>query len=171
MALPSTSTSAMSDSELSHPGGIEALQLKVGPVRRNLFGPVDHQQLQQDFQRVLHVGVEIANKRWNFDFQRDKPGPSPDIEWEKMNCFEVPTFYRSCIRPKRPGVGSKRRSPSSSGDESPVSSNSSSEEEYFEVTTRKCYRVPSGKRKQAIITDFFKVKRRRLLFYKDSLRQ
>lgn len=172
MASSSTSTSAVFDSELARPGGIEALRLKVGPVRRNLFGPVDHQQLQRDFQRVLHVDVELANKRWNFDFQKDKPGPGPTIEWEKMSCQEVPAFYRSCIRPARSGAGSKRHSSSSSGDESTVSSSSSSEEEYFEVTTRECYRLPSGKRKQAAITDFFKVKkRRRLLYYKELMRQ
>lgn len=172
MASPSASTSAASGSELCRSSGIEALQLKVGPVRRNLFGPVDHKQLQQDFQRVLYVGVELANKRWNFDFQRDKPGPSPSIEWEELSCQEVPAFYRSCmVRPARSEAGSKRRSSSSSREGSPVSSSSSSEEECFEVTTRACYRISSGKRKQANITDFFKVKKRRRLFYKEPSRQ
>lgn len=172
MASPSKSKSAASSSGLSCPRSIDALRLKVGPVRRNLFGPVDHKQLQQDFQRVLHVGVEVANKRWNFNFQSDKPGPGPNIEWEELSCQEVPAFYRSCmVRPVRSGAGSKRRSSSSSEEDSPLSSSSSSEEEYFEVTTRKCYRLPSGKRKQAVITDFFKVKKRRLLYYKESSRQ
>lgn len=171
--MASTSASAVSDSEPSRPGSIEALRLKVGPVRRNLFGPVDHQQLQQDFQRVLHVGVELANKRWNFDFQREKPGPGPDLKWEELSCKEVPAFYRSCtVRAAHSAAGSKRRSSSSSGEDSPASgSSSASEEEYLEVTTRECYRLPSGKRRQAIITDFFKVKKRRLLFHKDSSRQ
>ncbi|KAK7896343.1 hypothetical protein WMY93_021668 [Mugilogobius chulae] len=172
MASSSTSTSASSEMELTRSGGIEALRLKVGPVRRNLFGPVDHQQLQQDFQRVLRMGVEVANKRWNFDFQRDEPGPGP-VEWEELSFQEVPAFYRSCmVRPARSAAGTKRRSSSSSGEGSPVSSSSSSsEEEYIEVTTRECYRLQSGKRKQAIITDFYKVKRRRLLNYKESSRQ
>lgn len=173
MASPSKSKSVASSSRLSHPGSIEALRLKVGPVRRNLFGPVDHKQLQQDFQRVLHVGVEVANKRWNFDFQSDKPGPGPNIEWEELSCQEVPAFYRSCmVRPVRSGAGFKRRSSSSSEEDSPLSSSSSSsEEEYFEVTTRECYRLPSGKRRQAVMTDFFKVKKRRLLYYKEPSRQ
>ncbi|XP_020785743.1 cyclin-dependent kinase inhibitor 1D isoform X2 [Boleophthalmus pectinirostris] len=170
MASPSASTSV--GSEMPSPGGIEALQLKVGPVKRSLFGPVDHQQLQQDFQRVLRMGVEVANKRWNFDFQRDEPGSGPNMEWEELSFQEVPAFYRSCtFRSARSGAGAKRRSSSSSGQGSPLSSSSSSSgDEYLEVTTRGYYRLESGKRRQAVITDFFKVKRKKLLHYKESSR-
>ncbi|XP_040885675.1 cyclin-dependent kinase inhibitor 1D [Toxotes jaculatrix] len=181
MASPSTSTTGpatASESELSRLGGVEALKLKVGPVRRNLFGPVDHQQLQQDFQKLLCMSVEVANKRWNFDFQTDLPGDGSSIEWEELRCQEVPAFYRSCMmRPVvRPGVGMTkgiRRTSSSSGEGSPMSSSSSgSGDEYLEVTTRGCYRVQRpGKRRQSAITDFFKVKKRRLLHYKESSRQ
>ncbi|XP_071357642.1 cyclin-dependent kinase inhibitor 1D isoform X1 [Trachinotus anak] len=181
MASPSTSTTGpamASDSEPSCLGGIEALKLKVGPVRRNLFGPVDHQQLQQDFQRLLCMNVEVANKRWNFDFQTDMPGEGSNIKWEELRCQDVPAFYRSCmVRPVvRAGVGAQkgtRRMSSSSGEGSPVSSSSSgSGDEYLEVTTRGCYRLQrSGKRRQSNITDFFKVKKRRLLHYKASSRQ
>lgn len=143
-----------SDSELSHLGGIEALKLKVGPVRRNLFGPVDHMQLQQDFERLLCMSVEAANKRWNFDFQREKPGNGSDVEWEELSCRDVPSFYRSCqVRPVPP-PWEKRLTSSSSGEGSPGSSSSSgSGDEYLEVTTRRCYRLKwKGKRKQAAIT-------------------
>ncbi|XP_033845478.1 cyclin-dependent kinase inhibitor 1D isoform X1 [Periophthalmus magnuspinnatus] len=171
MASPSASTSAAS--ELPPLGGIEALRLKVGPVKRSLFGPVDHQQLQQDFQRILRMGVEVANKRWNFDFQGDKPGLGPNMEWEELSFQEVPGFYRSCtVRSAPSGAGIKRRFSSSSGEGSPASgSSSSSGEEYLEITTRECYRLESGKRRQAVITDFFKVKRNRLVHYKDATRQ
>ncbi|XP_070785328.1 cyclin-dependent kinase inhibitor 1D isoform X1 [Enoplosus armatus] len=171
---PSTSTAGpamASDSELVRLGGIEALNLKVGPVRRNLFGPVDHQQLQQDFQRVLCMSVEVANKRWNFDFQSEVPGEDSNIEWEELGCQEVPAFY--CSGMVRPGVlpQGRRRGSSSSGEDSPGSS-SSSGDEYLEVITRGCYRLKrQGKRRQPAITDFFKVKRRRLLHYKASSRQ
>ncbi|XP_042258415.1 cyclin-dependent kinase inhibitor 1D isoform X1 [Thunnus maccoyii] len=181
MASSSTATAGpamSSDSELSRLGGIEALKLKVGPVRRNLFGPVDHQQLQHDFQRLLCMSVEVANKRWNFDFQSDVPGQADNIEWEELRCQDVPTFYRSCtVRPVvRPGGGAakgKRRMSSSSGEGSPISSSSSgSGDEYLEVTTRGCYRIQRlGKHRQASITDFFKVKKRKLLHYKASSRQ
>ncbi|XP_041833658.1 cyclin-dependent kinase inhibitor 1D isoform X2 [Melanotaenia boesemani] len=167
-----------SDSELSCLGGIEALKLKVGPVRRNLFGPVDHQQLQQDFQRLLCMSVEVANKRWNFDFQSDKPVQGSSIEWVELRCQDVPSFYRSCmVQPAgRPGTGLTKdswRTSTSSGEGSPMSSSSSgSGDEYLEVTARSCYRLQRlGKRKQSAITDFFKVKKRRLLHYKASFVQ
>ncbi|XP_073336368.1 cyclin-dependent kinase inhibitor 1D [Pagrus major] len=175
-ASPSTSTTGpamASDSELSCVGGIEDLNLKVGPVRRNLFGPVDHQQLQKDFERLLCMSVEVANKRWNFDFQSERPGEGSNMEWEELRCQDVPVFYRSCtVRPVALPQ-SKRQMSSSSGGSSPRSSSSSgSGDEYLEVTTRGCYRLKShGKRRQAAITDFFRVKKRKLLHYKASSRQ
>ncbi|KAM9335080.1 cyclin-dependent kinase inhibitor 1D isoform 2-T3 [Symphorus nematophorus] len=176
MTSPLTSTAGtgmVSDSEPSRLGGIEALKLKVGPVRRNLFGPVDHKQLQQDFERLLCMSVEVANKRWNFDFHSEMPGKGSNIEWEELRCQDVPAFYRSCtVRPVAPPQV-KRRMSSSSGEGSPESSSSSgSGDEYLEVTTRGCYRLKwQGKRKQSAITDFFKVKKRKLLHYKASSRQ
>ncbi|XP_034434141.1 cyclin-dependent kinase inhibitor 1D [Hippoglossus hippoglossus] len=180
MASPSTSTTGSpmaSDSALSCQGGIDALKMKVGPVRRNLFGPLDHQQLQQDFQRLLCMSVEMANKRWNFDFQADVPGEGSNIEWEELKCQDVPAFYHSCmVRPVvGPGDEAKKgmkRTLSSLGEASPTSSSSSgSGDEYLEVTTRRCYRRQKpGKRRQSAITDFFKVKKSRLVHYKASSR-
>lgn len=146
-----------SNSELSCLGGIKALNLKVGPARRNLFGPVDHQQLQQDFERLFCMSVEVANKRWNFDFQTDKPGGESNIEWEELRCQDVPAFYRSCtMRPAvRPGATKgKRRTSSTSSEDSPASSSSSgSGDEYLEVTTRGYYRLQRPeKRRQSSIT-------------------
>ncbi|XP_068163500.1 cyclin-dependent kinase inhibitor 1D [Antennarius striatus] len=171
MVSPSTSVESTMEATPSHLGGIEALTFKAGPVRRNLFGPVDHQQLQQDFQRLLCMSVEVANKRWNFNFQSETPGGGSNIEWEELSCRDVPAFYRSCT------VGSPRTDrrwmSSSSGEGSPAASSSSgSGDEYLEVTARGCYRVKrQGKRKQSAITDFFKVKKRKLLHYKASSRQ
>lgn len=133
-------------------------------MRRNLFGPVDHQQLQQDFQRLLCMSMEVANKRWNFDFQSDVPGDGSNVEWEELCCQDVPAFYRSCmVRPaSQPAVGktkgARRTSLSSSlssGEGSPASTSSSSGsgDEYLEVTTRGCYRLQrTRKRKQSEIT-------------------
>lgn len=153
---PSTSRSAMaSDSKVSLLGGIEALKLKVGPVRRNLFGPVDHKQLQRDFDRLLSVGVEAANKRWNFDFRNEKPGEGSSVEWEEVRCRDVPAFYRNCMVKAPPQPSRNKRRVSSSSDEgSPASTSSSgSGEEYLEVTTRGCYRLKKqGKRRQPAIT-------------------
>ncbi|XP_027899153.1 cyclin-dependent kinase inhibitor 1D [Xiphophorus couchianus] len=178
MMMASTSASSggtmTSESETSTVQGIDALKLKVGPVRRNLFGPVDHQQLQRDFQQLLRMSVEVANKRWNFDFQRDVPGEGADVEWVELGCQDVPAFYRTCL--VRPGVLARKitRSTSTSSmeeDSSPVSE-SSSGEEYLEVTTRGSYPIRRlGKRRQSAITDFFKVKKRKLMPRKASSQQ
>lgn len=162
MEAPSTSKAGPatpSDSELSRLGGIEALKFKAEPVRRNLFGPVDHQQLQQDFKRLLCTSVEVANKRWSFDFQNDMPLQGSNIEWEELRCQDVPVFYHSCtVRPLvKPGVRmakGMRRTLSSSGEGSPESSSSSgSGDEDLELTTKRCYRLQRlGKRRQSAIT-------------------
>lgn len=63
-------------------------------VRRNLFGPVDHDLLQQDLQRFLRNSIELAGRKWNFDFVRDTPSVGM-LEWEELGYHEVPAFYRS----------------------------------------------------------------------------
>lgn len=153
---PSTSQSIKaSDSKVSVSGGIEDLKLKVGPVRRNLFGPVDHKQLQRDFDWLLSVGVEAANKRWNFDFQNEKPGEGSNVKWEEMQCQDVPAFYRNCIVKASSLRFFDKRRVSCSSDEGSLASSSSSGscEEYFEVTTRGCYRSKRHqKHRQSAIT-------------------
>lgn len=188
MAMASTSmvgldNTTTSDSSASCLRGMEALRLKrAGPVRRNLFGPVDHQQLQRDFQRLLCMGVEAANQRWDFDFRNDVPREGSGVEWEELRCQDVPMFYRSgtVVKAKAQRRGSmsssySSNSTSSSSDSegSPNSSSSSgSGEEYLEVTTRGRYRLKRlGKHKQSTITDFFMVKKRRLHDYKGPSRQ
>uniref|UniRef100_A0A3Q2XRZ5 Cyclin-dependent kinase inhibitor 1-like n=2 Tax=Hippocampus comes TaxID=109280 RepID=A0A3Q2XRZ5_HIPCM len=138
MALDTPSTS-ITESEISRLGGVEALRLKVGPVRRNLFGPVDHQQLREDFQRLLCMNIEAANKRWNYDFVSDTPGTGSNVLWEEVRCQDVPGFYRGGVARSGKPV---RRSSTSSGERSPTSSSSSgSGDEYLEVTAREYYRL------------------------------
>lgn len=162
VSIPTAEPAMACDSEISRLGGIEALNMKVGPVRRNLFGPVDHNQLQQDFERLLRMSVEVANKRWNFDFQNEKPGSGASVEWEELSCRDVPAFYRSCLVRAAPLPLSKRRtsssssssSYSSSGESSPGSSSSpGTYDQYLDVTRRGCYKVRrQGKRRQSAIT-------------------
>lgn len=149
------------DSEVSRLGGVEALNTRVGPVRRNLFGPVDHDQLQRDFERLLRMSVEVANKRWNFDFQSETPGRGAGVEWEELSCRDVPAFYRSCLVRAAPLPPSKRRtssssssSYSSSGESSPGSSSPpGTSDQYPDVTSRGCYKARrQGKRRQPAIT-------------------
>lgn len=168
--MVSTSTAGPTmahDSEISRLGGIGALNIKAGPVRRNLFGPVDHNQLQQDFERLLCMSVEVANKRWNFDFQSEKPGSGSGVEWEELRCQDVPAFYRSCtVRSAAVLLRKRRTSSSSVASWSPSSSSSSSGEsspgpssspgtsdEYLDVTSRGRYQLKwQGKRRQSALT-------------------
>lgn len=158
VSVPTAEPAMACDSETSRPGGIEALNMKVGPVRRNLFGPVDHNQLQQDFERLFRMSVEAANKRWNFDFQNEKPGSGASVEWEELSCQDVPAFYRSCLVGAAPLPPRKRRtssssSYSSSGESSPGSSSPGTADQYLDVTRRGCYKVRrQAKRRQSAIT-------------------
>ncbi|MCI4389044.1 hypothetical protein PGIGA_G00093230 [Pangasianodon gigas] len=131
----------------------EGVKPRGSAVRRNLFGPVDHQQLQQDFHRLLCMSVEVAKQRWNFDFQSERPTPG-SVEWEEMRCQDVPAFYRSCV--VRMG---KRRL------EVPISAGGTLAYRGAELEKR------AVKYRQAAITDFFTVKKRRFLHYKVSSRR
>lgn len=121
----------------------EDIKPQVAVVRRNLFGPVDHQQLQQDFQRLFCMSVEVAKQRWNFDFQRDQPAPG-SIEWEELPCQDVPAFYHSCV--VRPGMPRFREG------SFPCSLAPSATENYVELRSRGTKPEPSVKHKQANIT-------------------
>lgn len=67
-----------------------------GPTRRNLFGPVDREQLQVEYQTALRKDLEDASRRWGFDFVSDKPLESSDYQWEGIPDATVPLLYRSC---------------------------------------------------------------------------
>lgn len=67
------------------------------PTRRNLFGPVDREQLQRDYQAALHKDLVEASSRWNFDFISDQPLESGDFQWEGIPVAKVPLLYRSCV--------------------------------------------------------------------------
>ncbi|XP_048353082.1 cyclin-dependent kinase inhibitor 1 [Sphaerodactylus townsendi] len=74
---------------------------------RNLFGPVDHEQLQNDFQSSMKVEREEAKSKWNFDFETETPLEG-DYKWEKVSHINVlspqdllsPSKENSCARDK-----------------------------------------------------------------------
>ncbi|KAK2892573.1 hypothetical protein Q8A67_012561 [Cirrhinus molitorella] len=148
-------------------GQEEDIKPQAAKVRRNLFGPVDHQQLQQDFQRLFCMNVEVAKQRWDFDFQRDQPVPGR-IEWEELRCQDVPVFYHGCV--VRSGMAKQTTEA--------CSSPSMATEKYLELRTRGTLRgtkpekrmaaLPGVKRRQANITDFFRVTKRRFPDHKAS---
>ncbi|NXT73077.1 CDN1A inhibitor, partial [Atlantisia rogersi] len=50
-------------------------------VCRNLFGPVDHHQLQIDSENLLKQHLEEAQQRWNFNFETETPLEG-QFKWE-----------------------------------------------------------------------------------------
>ncbi|KAJ7400008.1 cyclin dependent kinase inhibitor 1A [Pitangus sulphuratus] len=58
-------------------------------VCRNLFGPVDHEQLQNEFEDKLRQQLEEARQRWNFDFETETPLEGP-FKWERILLAEQP---------------------------------------------------------------------------------
>ncbi|XP_075030153.1 cyclin-dependent kinase inhibitor 1 [Calonectris borealis] len=58
-------------------------------VCRNLFGPVDHHQLQNDFEDLLRQHLEEAQQRWNFNFETETPLEG-HFKWERVFLAEQP---------------------------------------------------------------------------------
>ncbi|CAL9704694.1 unnamed protein product [Knipowitschia caucasica] len=140
-----------------------------GPTRRTLFGPVDREQLQLEYQAALWKDLEEASKRWGFDFLRDKPLNSSTFQWEGIPASKVPLLYRSCILGQADGghtasaVSHKRGwAETSHCDKENIPHSPercSLHMEKFEQTPERgdCRGL---KRKQTNIKDFFQAKRR-----------
>ncbi|NXY76680.1 CDN1A inhibitor, partial [Glareola pratincola] len=69
---------------------------KTTRAQRNLFGPIDDEQLCQDFQHMLCNSVEGAQQKWNFDFLQEVPAEGL-LQWEELEDHKVPSFYHSCV--------------------------------------------------------------------------
>lgn len=64
------------------------------PVKRSLFGEVDHEECMNFLNKELNAINEKATKRWNFDFQADKPLQPGQYEWTPVQCNEIiPKVY------------------------------------------------------------------------------
>ncbi|XP_036387403.1 cyclin-dependent kinase inhibitor 1 isoform X2 [Megalops cyprinoides] len=146
--------------------------LSNGPTRRNLFGPVDREQLQLEYQDSLRKDLEDASRRWGFDFLTETPLKGGDYQWEGISGTKVPVLYRSCmvgavevVRPggvSGSGVGSAA---AHSGKENiPRTPNRDSlKPQNLETTPEKSQSNNQSnklKRKQTNITDFYQAKRR-----------
>ncbi|XP_078104638.1 cyclin-dependent kinase inhibitor 1 isoform X1 [Sander vitreus] len=144
-----------------------------GPARRNLFGPVDREQLQVEYKAALQKDLEEACQRWGFDFISDKPLESSDFQWHAIPATKVPLIYRSCmLGPGRTGHTEGQRAA-----EAAVKSKGQgrveppqSDKENIPCSPERCAlnlektperRENTGlKRKQTNITDFYQAKRR-----------
>lgn len=172
---------AMSSPE-QEPVGLPTDTRGRSSVRRNLFGPIDHNQLQQDFQRLLLMSIDSAKRRWDFDFLSDRPASGAELEWEELQSKDVPMFYHSYVtRDMNTGrwggdagaaVGSSTSSSASSCSSSPLHSSTSEGSPMPDSWGLKRRQsgfgkiVTASKHRQAAITDFFTVRKRRRLHQK-----
>ncbi|CAI5763271.1 cyclin-dependent kinase inhibitor 1C [Podarcis lilfordi] len=68
-------------------------------VCRNLFGPVDHDELNRDLKSKLREICEDGQKRWDYNFQSDTPLGGPGrLQWEEVDGGAVPAFYRETLQ-------------------------------------------------------------------------
>ncbi|KAK2914072.1 hypothetical protein QQF64_030074 [Cirrhinus molitorella] len=72
-------------------------------VCRNLFGPVDHEELHCEMKRKLQEISERDQSRWNFNFETNKP-LTGDYEWEAISEDTLPFFYTDKVQNKRARV-------------------------------------------------------------------
>ncbi|KAM6291235.1 cyclin-dependent kinase inhibitor 1-like isoform 2-T2 [Porphyrio hochstetteri] len=133
---------------------------KTARVRRNLFGPVDHEQLQQDFQQMLYNSAERAQQKWNFDFLQETPAEGL-LQWEVLESHEVPSFYRSSV------VGDARiplqhlNRPLGREDKSHQFTQGALTEKPKTSKKTVCKRISEGnKRRQTSLTDYYSTKKR-----------
>ncbi|GJQ65423.1 hypothetical protein Trydic_g7531 [Trypoxylus dichotomus] len=67
-------------------------------VRRQLFGPVDHENTRRLLEAEWKKDQRLGSMKWNFDFDKDEPKQDPGrrYEWEKVSKTFAPR------RPKLP---------------------------------------------------------------------
>ncbi|XP_029631136.1 cyclin-dependent kinase inhibitor 1 isoform X1 [Salmo trutta] len=134
------------------------------PARQNLFGPVDREQLQQDYQDTLRRDLEDACRRWGFDFLSDKPLAGGDFQWEEVLGTKVPLFYLPCLLGQgdaqkigglAASTGRVRAGPWHRGKE-----NIPCTPEKYGANLQNLEKPNKLKRKQTNLTDFYQAKKR-----------
>ncbi|XP_034391783.1 cyclin-dependent kinase inhibitor 1C [Cyclopterus lumpus] len=66
-------------------------------VCRNLFGPVDHDDLSREMKDKLREISERDQQRWNFNFEANTPLVG-DYEWEEVPVDTTPVFYKDSVQ-------------------------------------------------------------------------
>ncbi|XP_051976198.1 LOW QUALITY PROTEIN: uncharacterized protein cdkn1cb [Xyrauchen texanus] len=67
--------------------------LKRTSTCRNLFGPVDHDELKRELRSKLREMSERDQLRWNFNFSDGQPLDG-DLKWEGSPSEDCPALYR-----------------------------------------------------------------------------
>ncbi|XP_056137665.1 cyclin-dependent kinase inhibitor 1C-like [Lampris incognitus] len=66
-------------------------------VCRNLFGPVDHDELHREMKDKLREIADMDRQRWNFNFEADSPLEG-DYKWEESPRDKTPVFYQDSVQ-------------------------------------------------------------------------
>jgi len=72
-------------------------------VCRNLFGPVDHEELKTEMKSKLREISERDQQRWNFNFEANAPLEG-DYEWEEVSVEKTPVFFQDSVQNDRTRV-------------------------------------------------------------------
>ncbi|XP_029379278.1 cyclin-dependent kinase inhibitor 1C [Echeneis naucrates] len=72
-------------------------------VCRNLFGPVDHDEVSQEMKAKMREISERDQQRWNFDFETNTPLDG-DYKWEEVSVDKTPAFYQDSVQDGRTRV-------------------------------------------------------------------
>lgn len=67
--------------------------LKRTGACRNLFGPVDHDELKRELSSKLREISERDQLRWSFNFREGQPLDG-DLKWEETRAEDCPRCYR-----------------------------------------------------------------------------
>lgn len=62
---------------------------------RNLFGPVDHEELKKELKGHLRAIDEASTETYNFDFSTYTPLPHGRFIWTAVESTDLPSFYSS----------------------------------------------------------------------------
>ncbi|XP_061630149.1 cyclin-dependent kinase inhibitor 1C [Phyllopteryx taeniolatus] len=76
-------------------------------VCRNLFGPVDHDELSLEMSVKLREISERDRQRWNFNFEANTPLDG-DYEWVEVSSDNTPAFYQGSSQPRVPATSVKQ---------------------------------------------------------------
>ncbi|XP_061678508.1 cyclin-dependent kinase inhibitor 1C [Syngnathoides biaculeatus] len=140
-------------------------------VCRNLFGPVDHDELSREMSVKMREISERDRQRWNFNFEDNTPLDG-DYEWVEVSPDNTPAFYRGSSQLSVPATPVKqhpdaleRLAAPEGSDGAPVEPNQENRADKLNSRRLARARAPCGARRTtttapAHITDFFAKRKR-----------
>ncbi|KAF7652194.1 hypothetical protein LDENG_00100070 [Lucifuga dentata] len=119
---------------------------------RSLFGSVDHEELKRDLKGHLREMEEAASAKWSFDFANHTPLVNGRLDWEIVDCRDVPDFYSRQQRREKGVCSSGNNNVDLNGNHSCVVMASSEDTDMSDVQTE-CKELCTGLRKRPACHD------------------